>query len=41
VPDGARALEIGMQLENIGDFFDDATKEEKNLILHLLFEAIY
>lgn len=30
-----------MQLENIGDYFDDATNDEKNRIPHLLFEAIY
>lgn len=41
VPDGARAIEMGMQLENIGDFFDEATDDEKNKILHLLFEAVY
>jgi site-specific DNA recombinase len=41
VPDGARAIEMGMQLENIGDFFDEATDDEENKILHLLFEAIY
>ena len=41
VPDDAKALEMGMQLENIGDFFEDATNDEKNRILHLLFEAIY
>ena len=41
IPDGAKALEMGMQLENIGDFFDGATTDEKNKILHLLFEAIY
>jgi len=41
IPDGAKALEMGMQLENSGDFFDGATTDEKNKILHLLFEAIY
>ena len=41
VPNDAKALEMGMQLENIGDFFEDATNDEKNRILHLLFEAIY
>ena len=41
IPDDAKALELGMQLQNIGDYFDDATNDEKNRILHLLFEAIY
>lgn len=41
IPDDAKALELGMQLQNIGDFFDGATNDEKNRILHLLFEAIF
>ncbi len=41
IPDDAKALELGMQLQNIGDFFDDAANDEKNRILHLLFEAIF
>jgi len=32
---------MGMQLENIGDFLDEATTEEKYKILHMLFDALY
>lgn len=41
IPDGAKSIEMGMQLENIGDFLDEATTEEKYKILHLLFDALY
>jgi len=41
VPDGARAIEMGMQLETIGDFIDEATDDEKYKILHILFDAVY
>lgn len=41
VPDGAKAIEMGMQLETIGDFMDDATDDEKYKILHILFDAVY
>jgi hypothetical protein len=41
VPDGARAIEMGLQLETIGDFLDEATGDEKYKILHLLFDAVY
>jgi DNA invertase Pin-like site-specific DNA recombinase len=41
VPDGARAIEMGMQLETIGDFIDEATADEKYKILHILFDAVY
>ena len=41
VPDGAKAIEMGMQLETIGDFMDDATDEEKYKIMHILFNAVY
>jgi len=41
VPDGAKAIEMGMQLETISDFMDDATDEEKYKIMHILFNAVY
>lgn len=41
IPDGAKAIEMGMQLETIGDFIDDATDDEKYKILHILFDAVY
>jgi hypothetical protein len=41
VPDGAKAIEMGMQLETIGDFMVDATAEEKYKILHILFDSVY
>jgi hypothetical protein len=41
VPDGAKAIEMGMQLETIGDFMIDATAEEKYKILHILFDSVY
>jgi DNA invertase Pin-like site-specific DNA recombinase len=41
VPDGARAIEMGLQLETIGDFMDEATDDEKYKILHILFDAVY
>jgi len=41
VPDGAKAIEMGMQLETIGDFVDEATNDEKYKILHVLFDAVY
>jgi hypothetical protein len=41
VPDGAKAIEMGMQLETIGDFMDDATDDEKYKILHILLDAVY
>ena len=41
VPDGAKAIEMGMQLETIGDFIDEATDDEKYKILHVLFDAVY
>jgi site-specific DNA recombinase len=41
IPDGARAIEMGMQLETIGDFINDATDDEKYKILHILFDAVY
>lgn len=41
MPDGAKTIEMGMQLETIGDFMDDATDDEKFKILHILFDAVY
>jgi len=41
VPDGAKAIEMGMQLETIGDFIDEATDDEKYKILRILFDAVY
>ncbi len=41
IPDEAKSIEMGMQLENIGDFLDEATTEEKYKILHMLFDALY
>ena len=41
IPDGAKAIEMGMQLETIGDFIDDATDDEKYKILHILFDSVY
>jgi hypothetical protein len=41
VPDGAKEIEMGMQLETIGDFMDDATDDEKYKILHILLDAVY
>lgn len=32
---------MGMQLETIGDFMNDATDDEKYKILHILFDAVY
>ncbi len=32
---------MGMQLETIGDFMDDATDDEKYKILHILLDAVY
>jgi len=41
IPDRAKAIEMGMQLETIGDFMDDATDDEKYKIMHILFNAVY
>jgi len=41
VPDGAKAIEMGMQLETIGDFIDEATDDEKYKILRILFDTVY
>jgi DNA invertase Pin-like site-specific DNA recombinase len=41
VPDGAKAIEMGMQLETIGDFINEATDDEKYKILRILFDAVY
>jgi len=40
LPDGAKTIEIGMQLENIGDFLEEATNDEKYKIFHILFDTI-
>lgn len=40
VPDGAKTIEMGMQLENIGDFLEEATNDEKYKIFHILFDSI-
>ena len=40
VPDGAKAIDMGMQLKTIGDFMDDATDEENYKIMHILFNAV-
>lgn len=41
VPDGARIIEIGLQLESVKEILDQATNDEKYQILHLLFDCVY
>jgi DNA invertase Pin-like site-specific DNA recombinase len=41
VPDGARVIEIGLRLESLDFFLQEATDDEKYQILHLLFDYLY
>jgi len=41
VPDGARVIEVGLRLESLDFFLQEATNDEKYQILHLLFDYIY
>ena len=41
VPDDALLVEYGLQLENLGPYFDEATEAEQAEISHLLLDAIY
>jgi hypothetical protein len=40
VPNDSKTIEIGMQLEDIGDFLEEATNDEKYKIFHILFDPI-
>jgi hypothetical protein len=40
VPNDSKTIEICMQLEEIGDFLEAATNDEKYKIFHILFDPI-
>lgn len=41
IPDSARVFDIGLQLDNLGEYLEDATDDEQAEIAHLILTAVY
>jgi DNA invertase Pin-like site-specific DNA recombinase len=41
IPDSARVFDSGLQLDNLGDYLEDATEDEQSEIAHLIMTAVY